>query len=187
MRLSATAVLDGWPSARASGCTEPGLQASSPAARKLTCWFVVMDAPVPFRFRQYGLQDLVDGGAAKVVSVREQVPVGVHRLGESRVAQPGLDDLRVEVRGDERARVEMPQVVESGPGRELVRGVGAGAAVALPLGCLRVAGRESPQVHPRAASPSARIIAGHQGWFETLRLYRDSALAGVSGEVGEEK
>src|SRR5258706_8164640 len=126
MRLSATAVLDGWPSARASGCTEPGLQASSRAARKLTCWFVVMDAPVPFRFRQYGLQDLVDGGAAKVVSVREQVPVGVHRLGESRVAQPGLDDLRVEVRGDERARVEMPQVVESGPGRELVRGVGAG-------------------------------------------------------------
>jgi hypothetical protein len=28
-----TAVPDGWPPARASGCTEPGLQASSPAAR----------------------------------------------------------------------------------------------------------------------------------------------------------
>jgi hypothetical protein len=27
-----TAVPDGWPPARASGCTEPGLQASSPAA-----------------------------------------------------------------------------------------------------------------------------------------------------------
>jgi hypothetical protein len=26
------AVLDGWPPARVSGCTEPGLQASSPAA-----------------------------------------------------------------------------------------------------------------------------------------------------------
>src|SRR6202021_1268573 len=31
-RLSATAVLDGWPPARASGRTEPGLQAGSPAA-----------------------------------------------------------------------------------------------------------------------------------------------------------
>src|SRR5215467_5390379 len=37
MRLPATAVLDGWPPTRASGCTEPGLQASSPAARPLTC------------------------------------------------------------------------------------------------------------------------------------------------------
>ena len=27
------AVPDGWPPARASGCTEPGLQAGSPAAR----------------------------------------------------------------------------------------------------------------------------------------------------------
>jgi len=31
-RLSAMAVPDGWPPARASGCTEPGLQADSPAA-----------------------------------------------------------------------------------------------------------------------------------------------------------
>ena len=37
MRLPATAALDGWSPARASGCTEPGLQASSPAARPLTC------------------------------------------------------------------------------------------------------------------------------------------------------
>jgi hypothetical protein len=31
-RLSVMAVVDGWPPARNSGCTEPGLQASSPAA-----------------------------------------------------------------------------------------------------------------------------------------------------------
>jgi hypothetical protein len=31
------AVLDGWPSARFGGCTEPGLQANSPAA--LNCVF----------------------------------------------------------------------------------------------------------------------------------------------------
>jgi hypothetical protein len=39
MRLSATAALDGWPPARASGRTEPGLQADSPAAQGLTCGF----------------------------------------------------------------------------------------------------------------------------------------------------
>jgi hypothetical protein len=33
MRLPATAVLDGWPSARLRGCTEPGLQADSSAAQ----------------------------------------------------------------------------------------------------------------------------------------------------------
>ena len=38
-----------------------------------------------------------------------------------------------------------------------------GAAVALPLRCVRVGGRERPQVHPRAAAPSGRIVAGHQG------------------------
>ena len=32
MRLPAMAVPDGWPPARASGCTEPGLQVTSPAA-----------------------------------------------------------------------------------------------------------------------------------------------------------
>jgi hypothetical protein len=32
------AVPDGWPPARASGCTEPGLQASSPAARPGNTW-----------------------------------------------------------------------------------------------------------------------------------------------------
>src|ERR1700691_3761961 len=32
MRLSAMAAQDGWPSARFGGCTEPGLQAGSPAA-----------------------------------------------------------------------------------------------------------------------------------------------------------
>ena len=63
------AVPDGWPPARASGCTEPGLQASSPAACTLTCSFVVMKAPVPFRFRQYGPQNPVDGGPAEVLGV----------------------------------------------------------------------------------------------------------------------
>jgi hypothetical protein len=37
LRLSATAALDGWPPARASGCTEPGLQAGSPAAQPPPC------------------------------------------------------------------------------------------------------------------------------------------------------
>jgi hypothetical protein len=41
MRLLATAVLDGWPPARVSGRTEPGLQADSPAANALTCTFAV--------------------------------------------------------------------------------------------------------------------------------------------------
>ena len=31
------AAQDGWPSARFGGCTEPGLQAGSPAAYALTC------------------------------------------------------------------------------------------------------------------------------------------------------
>src|SRR5258706_13430819 len=44
MRLSATAVLDGWPSARASGCTEPGLQASSADAPAPACGCAVMIA-----------------------------------------------------------------------------------------------------------------------------------------------
>jgi hypothetical protein len=35
-----------------------------------------MKAPVPFRFRQYGPQNLVDGGPAEVLGVGEQVPVG---------------------------------------------------------------------------------------------------------------
>jgi hypothetical protein len=38
-----------------------------------------------------------------------------------------------------------------------------GAAVALAFGCVRVGCRECPQVHPCAASPSGRIVAGHQG------------------------
>jgi hypothetical protein len=92
----------------------------------MTSTFIVMDAPVPFRFRHFGPDELVDGGAAEVVSVREQVPVGIHRLGEGCVAQAGLNDLRVKVRGDQRARIEVPQVVESGPGQELVRGIGTG-------------------------------------------------------------
>jgi hypothetical protein len=70
----------------------------------MTSTFIVMDAPVPFRFRHFGPDELVDGGAAEVVSVREQVPVGIHRLGEGFVAQAGLNDLRVKVRGDQRAR-----------------------------------------------------------------------------------
>jgi 8-oxo-dGTP pyrophosphatase MutT (NUDIX family) len=35
-----------------------------------------MKAPVPFRFRQYGPQNPVDGGPAEVLGVGEQVPVG---------------------------------------------------------------------------------------------------------------
>ncbi|MGB6454843.1 MAG: hypothetical protein WBH47_10180 [Streptosporangiaceae bacterium] len=38
-----------------------------------------------------------------------------------------------------------------------------GAAVALALGCVRVGGGEGPQVHPCAAAPSGRIVAGDQG------------------------
>ena len=56
-----------------------------------------------------------------------------------------------------------------------------GAAVTLPLGCVRIGGCDGPQVHPRAAAPSGWIVAGQQGWFETLRLYRDSPVAGAAG------
>jgi hypothetical protein len=120
-RLPATAALDGWPSARASGCTEPGLQASSPAACTLTCGLVVVKAPVPFWFGQYEPQNLVDGGPAEVLGVGEQVPVGVHRLGECRVAQPGLNDLRIEVRGDQRARIDEAVELALPPGVPVVQ------------------------------------------------------------------
>jgi hypothetical protein len=43
------------------------------------------------------------------------MPVGVHRLGDRRVTQPGLDRLRVQPGRDERRCVEAPQVVNRVP------------------------------------------------------------------------
>jgi hypothetical protein len=39
----------------------------------------------------------------------------------------------------------------------------------------------APRRHPAGSSQATK------GWFETLRLYRDSALAGAAGEADEEK
>src|SRR3954453_20318914 len=49
------------------------------------------------------------------VLTRRYVAVGVHRDGDVRVAQPGLDDLRVDVRLQCEAWVAVPKVVESHP------------------------------------------------------------------------
>ena len=61
---------------------------------------------------------------------RKQVPVSVHRLAESGMAKPDLNDFRVEIR-DERRGVKVPQVVESCSGRELVLWICAGVATLL--------------------------------------------------------
>jgi hypothetical protein len=83
-----------------------------------------------FLFRQSRRQGLVDSRQAEVFSVREQVPVGVHRLGNGGVTQRGLDDLRVQVGGDQHRGVEMPQIMDPGPGWKNVRKVGARPAAA---------------------------------------------------------
>jgi hypothetical protein len=71
------------------GCTEPGLQADSPAAhRPYPAPARSPGAPVPSLFRQGTRESVIDGAAAEVLRVREQVPVGVHRLGDRRVAEP---------------------------------------------------------------------------------------------------
>src|SRR5215475_2701342 len=90
---------------RSRGCTEPGLQVGSPAALAMTCGFLVIGEPgwgsVPSLFRQSCRQGLVDGPSPQILGVLEQMPVGVHRFAEGGVVEPGLDDLRVEVGGDQ--------------------------------------------------------------------------------------
>ena len=51
--------------------------------------------------------------------------VGVDRLAESRVAEPGLNDLRVDIGGDQRRGVEMPEIVKPCPWCDHVARVGA--------------------------------------------------------------
>ena len=50
------AAQDGWPSARFGGCTEPGLQAGSPAAYPLTCAAAVLRAVPGRTWRAHGLR-----------------------------------------------------------------------------------------------------------------------------------
>ena len=71
-----------------------------------------------FLFRQSTRESVVDGAAAEVLGAGEQVPVGVHRLGDRGVPEPGLDHLRFEVRVDQRAGIEVPQVTKPGAIRQ---------------------------------------------------------------------
>ena len=56
---------------------------------------------IPSLFRQSHRENRVDGSPAEVFRIGEEVPVGVHRLGDRGVPQPGLNHLRVEVRRDQ--------------------------------------------------------------------------------------
>ena len=122
LRLPVTAALDGWPPARASGYTEPGLQVSSPAAQPLTCGSRFSIA----RGHTSGTHRLdpgrgehrVDRTSAEVVGVEEQVPADVHRLDDRRVTEPGLDRLRVQPGRDQGAGAEMPEIVVPGALRQ---------------------------------------------------------------------
>jgi hypothetical protein len=67
---------------------------------------------------------------AEILSVGKEMPVGIHRLGDGGVTEPGLNDLRVQVGGDQRRGVEVAQVVKSGSLRQAVREVGAYLAAA---------------------------------------------------------
>ena len=60
------------------------------------------------------------------------------------------------------------------------------AAVALPHRGVRVGGRECPQVHPRSAAPSGRIVAGHQGVVRNFASIPRQCVRGSAGwNVGE--
>jgi hypothetical protein len=63
------AVPDGWPSARASGCTEPGLQADSPAAPPLTC-----GGALPFGSSAVTAQSDLSSAASQALSWQHIAP-----------------------------------------------------------------------------------------------------------------
>ena len=46
---------------------------------------------VPFLFRQSRREDRVDSPAAEVFGIGEQVPIRIHRLGDRRMPEPGLN------------------------------------------------------------------------------------------------
>lgn len=67
---------------------------------------------VPSLFRRSCREDCIDCPAAEIFGVGEQVPVGVHRLGDGAVTEPGLNHLGVQVGSDQCRGVEVAQVVE---------------------------------------------------------------------------
>jgi len=66
---------------------------------------------VPSLFRQRHREDRIDSPAAEVFRIGEEVPVGIHRLGDGGMAEPGLNHLGIQVGGDQRRGVEVPKVV----------------------------------------------------------------------------
>src|SRR5215470_5406577 len=66
---------------------------------------------VPFLFRPRDREDRVDGPAAEIFRDREEVHVGVHRLSDSGMTEPGLNHPGVQVRSDQRRGIKVTQVV----------------------------------------------------------------------------
>jgi hypothetical protein len=71
-------------------------------------------------FRQSHREDSVDGPAAEIFRIREQVPVGIHRLGDGGITEPGLDHLGIQVGSDQRRGVEVAQLEGELEGRRPV-------------------------------------------------------------------
>ena len=74
---------------------------------------------VPSLFSQSATQHRLDRTSAEILRIREQVPVGVHRFGDTRMAESGLDDLQIQVRRYENGSVEVAQVVKPGTGLQI--------------------------------------------------------------------
>ena len=62
---------------------------------------------VPSLFRQSHRENRVEGSAAEVFRVGEEVPVSIHRLGDSGMTESCLDHLGVQVGSDQRRGVEV--------------------------------------------------------------------------------
>jgi hypothetical protein len=71
------AVPDGWPPARVSGCTEPGLQASSPAAQTGKLLNARGREGVPVSTRTWDPYGLDIGGLPSLAELARQTP-GAH-------------------------------------------------------------------------------------------------------------
>jgi hypothetical protein len=110
LRLSATAALDGWPPARVSGCTEPGLQADSPAARSSELHYPV----------ESGSSGHICLGKHPVKRItrpparlRDEVPVKIDCRRDRLVPEPPRDLRNRYALGQSRAGERVPQIMKS--------------------------------------------------------------------------